>query len=290
MSDYIKYYFCHWVYISVVKKVKMGMSLAEYLKTIGFTMYEIKAYTALVKNRELNARELSRISEVPYSKTYEITSLLEKKGLIEIQRGRPMVFRATSPQNALNVWTKGYLDEIDSSFTHKIETLEMERDKTLSSINDSLNKASSLLQRFFDDSEGFTANDELIWTIRGEANIVSQVVEIVQKSRSIRMIMHDKLASILGSKFGEVRTKGDIIIQRIDPKNVTLPRYMSIYLIEDIAFECSFVISDSGETIFTTQELDIAFKSSNPELSTILTHFFEHEKEEAKAYNLLDIN
>ena len=56
---------------------------------------------------------------------------------------------------------------------------------------------------------------------------------------------------------------------------------MNRYLMEDIAFECGIIIANDGETIFTTKELDTAFKSTNPGLSTILTHFFEHEKEEA---------
>jgi len=263
------------------------MSLTEDLRRIGLTEYETKAYVTLVKHRELNARELSVMSEVPYSKTYEVTSLLEKKGLIEVLRGRPMVFRAIPPEKALNRWAKRYLDAVDSEFIDKIKSLEAERGETLSQINNSLNGASSLLQRFFDDSEGFTPNDELVWTIRGRRNIVSQVLETIHSSKSIRMIMHDRLASILGSSMEEIRTRGDIIIQNLDPVKVALPRNMNVYLIDSVVFECSFVISDSGETIFTTRDLDIAFKSSNPGLSTILSHFFEHEKEEAKPYKVI---
>ena len=75
---------------------------------------------------------------------------------------------------------------------------------------------------------------------------------------------------------------GDVILQSRDQENVYLPSGMNVYLMEDIAFECGVIISEKGETIFTTKELDVAFKSSNSGLSTILTHFFEHEKEEAK--------
>ncbi len=80
------------------------------------------------------------------------------------------------------------------------------------------------------------------------------------------------------------------MLQCIDLKRVTLCRSANVYLMEDVAFESSFIISDSCESIFTPKELDIAFKSTNPGLSTILTHFFEHEKEEANAYKYLEIS
>ena len=52
-------------------------------------------------------------------------------------------------------------------------------------------------------------------------------MHILQKSRSIRMIMHDKLASLSGSKIEEVNTEGNIIIQCIVSRLVSLPRKMN---------------------------------------------------------------
>jgi len=57
---------------------------------------------------------------------------------------------------------------------------------------------------------------------------------------------------------------------------------MKIYRMERIPFKCGVLIADGNRTIFTSEKLEMGFKSSNPGLATILNHFFEHEKEEAK--------
>jgi hypothetical protein len=74
------------------------------------------------------------------------------------------------------------------------------------------------------------------------------------------------------------QNRGDILLQRIDLKRVTLCRSANVYTMEDVAFESSFIISDSDESMFTPKLLDIAFKSTTPGVSTILTHFLNMKK------------
>ena len=49
------------------------------LENIGLTSYEIRSYTTLLKEGEINASETSEKSGVPYSKIYEILGALEEK-------------------------------------------------------------------------------------------------------------------------------------------------------------------------------------------------------------------
>ena len=176
----------------------MPMSLPENLKILGLTEYETKAYISLVKHGELTAKTLSDKSEVPYSKTYEITSNLEKKGLIEVQKGRPMVFRAAPPKTALMKYVDNFTDELKNDYFERRENLDKSHSNYVSKITSSLDEASNMLQSFYEDRGGVTASDDLIWTIRGKENVVSQVMELIKKSKSVKMIMHEELINNIG--------------------------------------------------------------------------------------------
>ena len=61
------------------------MSILERMREAGFTEYEAKAYISLVRHGETTAGALSKTSGIPHSKTYEVLSKLEDKGLVEVQ-------------------------------------------------------------------------------------------------------------------------------------------------------------------------------------------------------------
>ena len=76
--------------------------LAESLGNLGLTEYEISAYTALLSGGSNTASEISRASGVPQSRIYDILDLLEKKGFVLIQMGRPTTYIAVQPKKALD--------------------------------------------------------------------------------------------------------------------------------------------------------------------------------------------
>src|SRR3989304_4665991 len=49
---------------------------------LGLTDYEMKAYEALIQLGKSTAAKISKLSNVPYGKIYEVLSSLEKKGLV----------------------------------------------------------------------------------------------------------------------------------------------------------------------------------------------------------------
>lgn len=257
------------------------MSLTENLKNLNLTEYETKAYITLVKNGELTARELSSKSEIPYSKTYEITSLLERKGLVEIQLGRPRLFRASSPRNALNQYAKRFEEDLTTRFSEKKEALEKERRKNMETLVESVTEASGILQRLFDERDSISASNDLIWTIRGKDNVVSQVIEMINNSKFLKMIIHEDLYPLIRKDLGVIKAKGDLILQHREVLTANISDTINVFPMEDMAFECGVIIGDDNSALFTTKDLDTAFKSSNHGLITILTHFFEHEKEES---------
>ncbi len=257
------------------------MSILEQLRTAGFTEYEARAYIGLVRGGGMTARELSRASGVPYSKIYEVVSKLERKGLVEVQKARPMIFRAVSPRNGLQRYRNEYLKGMEMEFSMKRRSLEEAYKERMSQVSEALVKASKTLQALFEDGGELDASDDLIWTIRNRENVVSQMRELILSASNVKMILAKELIVHLERAILKTNAKGEIITKAGATAGISAQRNMRFYLIESIPFKCNVIIADDTKTIFTSENFETAFKSSNQGLATILTLFFEHEKEEA---------
>ena len=130
------------------------------LENIGLTSYEIRSYTTLLKEREINASEISEKSGVPYSKIYEVLGMLEEKGWIGSDDSRPTKYFAKSPTTALET-TK--------------QSAENEFLKNKSVI---LTELTSLYEK------SGTSEKPDIWVISGAMNIVAKIMELVENCRS----------------------------------------------------------------------------------------------------------
>ena len=130
------------------------------LENIGLTSYEIRSYTTLLKEREINASEISEKSGVPYSKIYEVLGTLEEKGWIGSDDSRPTKYFAKSPTTALET-TK--------------QSVENEFLKNQSVI---LTELTSLYEK------SGTSEKPDIWVISGAMNIVAKIMELVENCRS----------------------------------------------------------------------------------------------------------
>ena len=130
------------------------------LENIGLTSYEIRSYTTLLKEGEINASEISEKSGVPYSKIYEVLGTLEEKGWIGSDDSRPTKYFAKSPTTALET-TK--------------QSAENEFLKNQSVI---LTELTSLYEK------SGTSEKPDIWVISGAMNIVAKIMELVENCRS----------------------------------------------------------------------------------------------------------
>ena len=71
------------------------------MEKLGLTRTEVKAYVALLEGGTMNANEVSRVARIPYSKVYDALSALQKKGWVDEQKSRPILYRAKAPEAAL---------------------------------------------------------------------------------------------------------------------------------------------------------------------------------------------
>ena len=81
------------------------MSLSERaaasLEALGLTGSEVKAYVALLKGGTMTASDVSREARIPYSKVYDALESLHRRGWVEEQKSRPIVYTAKPPDTAL---------------------------------------------------------------------------------------------------------------------------------------------------------------------------------------------
>jgi sugar-specific transcriptional regulator TrmB len=71
------------------------------LKNLGLSEYEIRVFLTLLLSGSLCCKVLSHDSGVPTGKIYQVLSILESKGFVEVSQEKPKVFRAVEPKKAL---------------------------------------------------------------------------------------------------------------------------------------------------------------------------------------------
>ena len=76
--------------------------LSRLRKIFDLNLYEVKVWTALLSRGTSTAGELSSISDVPRSRTYDILESLEKKGFIVMKIGKPIKFVALKPEEVID--------------------------------------------------------------------------------------------------------------------------------------------------------------------------------------------
>lgn len=111
---------------SVLSKARQGCIFLperhlELLTALGLSLYEAKAYLALLRQNPANAHEVSRISGVPASRIYETLNRLVRKGLV-VQVGNEPVRYVPLPARDLimsqRAYWQGILDELEEELSH----------------------------------------------------------------------------------------------------------------------------------------------------------------------------
>ena len=82
------------------------LDLLKKIKDFGLNSYEAKIWTALLSRGISSAGELSDISNVPRSRTYDVLESLEKKGFVMMKLGKPIKYMAISPTEVIDLIKK----------------------------------------------------------------------------------------------------------------------------------------------------------------------------------------
>ena len=105
------------------------------LRDLGLSEYEARAYRALLKTGPTTAKELSRVSDVPMGRIYDVLNSIEQYNLVRSQSAsRPKKYVAVEPTTALDRLLEdkkreleeqvGQYEEIVAELTGELETAE----------------------------------------------------------------------------------------------------------------------------------------------------------------------
>ena len=160
----------------------------KVLHEVGLTEYETKAYLTLLERGVMTASQVSEFGGIPYSKVYETLNSLERKGWIEVERGRPSRYFPKAPSEALEA-ARLRLEDMMGSWKHIVM---------------------GELQPLYEQRELFEKPD--IWILRGEFSVMAKLREMLDVVKSELLIavptFAKRFVDASVSILGQVRTSG----------------------------------------------------------------------------------
>ncbi len=142
--------------------------LSRLRKIFDLNLYEVKVWTALLSRRQSTAGELSSISDVPRSRTYDILESLEKKGFVVMKLGKPIKFVALKPEEVVERVKKNLVVEAKEK-SKRLETLK--GDEVLDELNS-----------LFNDGVKFVEPTDMSGALRGRQNLYNHLDMLVREA------------------------------------------------------------------------------------------------------------
>jgi sugar-specific transcriptional regulator TrmB len=142
--------------------------LGRLRKIFDLNLYEVKVWTALLSRRQSTAGELSSISDVPRSRTYDILESLEKKGFIVMKLGKPIKFVALKPEEVVERVKKNLVVDAKEK---SIRLEKLKGDEVLSELNS-----------LFSEGVKFVEPTDMSGALRGRQNLYNHLDMLVREA------------------------------------------------------------------------------------------------------------
>ncbi len=227
-----------------LKKLRGAFDLNEY---------EVKIWTALLSRGVSAAGELSEISNVPRSRSYDVLESLEKKGFIILKLGKPIKYMAVKPEEILR--------RVKSNLTRKAE----EQVKLLDEVKNT--ELYRELQLLHDVGIKKVDPSALSGALKGRNRIYDQMEEMIRKANKVTIMTTSKglvrkseiLIPILKKlKNIKVRIAAPITKDNKDSAEI-LRKYADVRNIDKVS--ARFCIADGKEILFMMMEDDKVHES-----------------------------
>lgn len=144
--------------------------LGRLRKIFDLNLYEVKVWTALLSRRQSTAGELSSISDVPRSRTYDILESLEKKGFIVMKLGKPIKFVALKPEEVIERVKKNLVVEAKEK---SIRLEKLKDDEVLGELNS-----------LFSDGVKFVEPTDMSGALRGRQNLYNHLDMLIREAEN----------------------------------------------------------------------------------------------------------
>lgn len=225
----------------------------DNLKALGFNSYQRKLWAALLSNGPSTAGELSEISDVPRSRTYDVLESLSDMGIVRIQTGKPLRYVPVEPKHAFE-----RLKDKHRNDYKKIEK-KIERLKESNTFDE--------LQDLYNGSVKSIDSAELTGALKGREQMIQQMETMLRNAEDrIYMMVSDKgLKQIYereGNLLKEAADRGVKIRiaaplkQGVDDIVKELSNYAEVKKLEDGHIYGRFAIADGKEVTFALTHED----------------------------------
>ncbi len=219
--------------------------LKKLRSAFDLNIYEVKIWTALLSRGIATAGELSDISNVPRSRSYDILESLEKKGFVMMKLGKPIKYIAIKPEEIL----KRIRDDVLTNADSKVTYLESIKSDELFTELDLLYKLG--IKKIEPHS--------LAGSIKGRDNIYTQLRNMLENAKKSVVILTSapgliRKAKRFKSLFAKLASKGmkiKIAVPDYESNNKDIneiKKYVQIKTIDKI--KGRFIIVDEKEILF----------------------------------------
>ena len=137
-------------------------------KIFDLNLYEVRVWTALLSRGVSTAGELSNISDVPRSRTYDILETLEKKGFIVMKLGKPIKFVALKPEEVIERVKKNLIVHAQEK-SKRLEKLKTE--EILTELN-----------TLFTQGVKFVEPSDLSGSVKGRQNVYNHLDMMIREA------------------------------------------------------------------------------------------------------------
>jgi len=148
-------------------KQELVKQIKEYFN---LNIYETRVWLALLGKGIASAGEVSEISEVPRSRTYDVLESLEKRGFAIVKIGKPVKYVAVKPNIIIEKLKSNTIQEAN------------EKIKTLSNIKDK--KEYTELEQLYTIGIQPVRHEEISGAIKGKSTIYSHLKEILENAKN----------------------------------------------------------------------------------------------------------
>lgn len=253
------------------------------LKDFGVNSYEAKIWTALLSRGVSTAGELSDISNVPRSRSYDVLESLEKKGFIVMKIGKPIKYIAVPPKEVLERVKKNVKDEADKSI---IMLEEIKKTNLLDELTQLHEKGVEMVEP-----------SDITGALKGRENLHDHLIMMVKEAeKSIILVTGEegliRKSSVLLRYLKKAHERGvEIKISApINKTNDDIKALKEIAEIKNLGLSGRFCIVDNSSVMFMMADdtdihptYDIGIWLNTPFFSGTLTQMFN------LSWNLLDV-
>jgi len=235
----------------------------EALKNFGLCEYESKAYIALVSLGVATVKQVCEIANIPQPRAYDILAALEEKGLVEVQQGRPKLYKAIEPRTA---------------FRRLEKALSRDKEYAIEELSD-----------FY----GLQKSKQDLWTMHGKSNIINKIEEMLMGAEQHVMLSFPKDILLEIEKTLKAVSEKGIELKiwtcaEEDNSNVALPLKGNIEMVSDNQVYANLLVVDGNEALISSGCVEnykgpwIGIWTNEPSFVKLISIFFKKLWKEKK--------